>query len=118
MGISGPVSIFADYQKTFTFQISSDWNPTFQIAKLDSLYMRLHSNNCDVSSVLRAMTLLSAIPHLWDSISASILSSYTSISDLTWDIVHSAIQAEFYRWTNTTDATHNSGIPHRDKPSQ
>ena len=35
------------------FQISSNQNPTSQIAELDSLYMRLHRNNYDISLFLQ-----------------------------------------------------------------
>ena len=80
--------------------------------------MRLYENDCDISSVLRAITLLSTIPHLWNSISASILSSYMSIYNLTWNVVHSAIQVEFSKQTNTTNAACHSAILHRDKLSQ
>ena len=83
MRTPGPVLIFADYQRTITFQISSDWNPTFQVTELDFLYTRLCRNDYNILSVLRTITLLSAIPHSWDSISASIYSSHTSISNLT-----------------------------------
>jgi len=50
MGISGPASIFADYQRTITFQISGSQDLALQIAVLDSLYTRYCGNNCDVSS--------------------------------------------------------------------
>ena len=39
------MSVFANYQKTVIFQISSDQNPTSQITKSYSSYMRLYGNN-------------------------------------------------------------------------
>ena len=98
-------------------QIFDNQNSVLQIIKLNSLYMRLCRNSFDVSSILRVMTLLFAISHLWNSISIFIISSsYTSISNLTWNIVCSVIQAEFSRWTNTTDITYYSSIQYRNKP--
>ena len=73
METSSLASIFADYQRTITFQISGDQDPTSQIAELDFLYIRLCENKCDILSVLKAITLLFAIPHSWNFISASIL---------------------------------------------
>ena len=61
-GSSGPASVFADYQHTRHFQISGNSNPASQIAELDTLYIRLEKNKCNVLSFIRAMTLLSAIP--------------------------------------------------------
>ena len=86
--ISSSVLIFANYQRTIIFQISGDQDSTSQIAELDFLYMRLYRNDCDVSSVLRAMIFLFMISHLWNFISVSIFSSYMSISNLTWNIVY------------------------------
>ena len=83
-----PVLIFANYQRTIIFQISSDQDFTSQIAELDFLNMRLYGNDCDVFSVLRAMIFLSMISHLWKFIPVSILSSYMSMSNLTWDVVY------------------------------
>ena len=110
MEISGPASIFADYQRTITFQISGNQDPASQIAELDSLETKLHGNNCDIPFVLILITLLSAIPHSWDSISASILFSHTFVSNLILDVVYSVIQAKFFRQTNTTNATCYSSI--------
>ena len=97
MGIPSLASIFNNYQRTITFQISGDQDLILQITKLNSLYTRLYGNNCNISSVLRAMTLLSAIPYSWNYISISISFSYISISNLTWDVVCFAIQVEFSR---------------------
>ena len=55
MKMSDLISFFANYKRIIDFQISSDQNSTFQITKLDSLYIRLYRNNCDVSSTLRAI---------------------------------------------------------------
>ena len=48
MEISSLASIFADYQRTITFQISSDQDPALQIAELNFFYTRLCENNCNV----------------------------------------------------------------------
>ena len=92
--IPGLALVFTNYQRTITFQISDNQNPTFQITELDSLYTRLCRNNCDIPSVLRTIAFLSAISHSQDSISVSFLSSYTA---------------------NTTC---HSNIPYENKPSQ
>jgi len=59
-------SIFADYQRTITFQIFGDQDPASEIAELDFLYTRLCENNCNLPFVLKAMTLLFTIPHSWN----------------------------------------------------
>jgi len=58
----GPASVFVDYQCTRHFQISGNSDSASQIAELDTLYTRLEGNKCNVSSLIRAITLLSAIP--------------------------------------------------------
>ena len=113
--MSGSASIFTDYQRTIMFQISSDQDPAPQIAELDSFYIRLHENDYNVLSALGVITLLSTISHSQNSISASILFSHISISNLTWDIVHSAVQTKLFRWTNTVNATCHFDIPHGNK---
>ena len=64
MRISSSALIFANYKRTILFQIFSDQDLTFQITKLDSLCMRLHRNNCNVTSILKAMIFLFTISHL------------------------------------------------------
>ena len=81
-------------------------------------YMRLCRNSYDISFVTRAITLLFVIFYLWDSISISLLSSYISISNLTWNIVHSTIQAKFSRQTKTTNTAYYFDIPYKNKLSQ
>ena len=62
------------------------------------------------------MTLLSAIPQSWDNLAISILTSQTSLTQLTWDFISSAIQSEFsWRSTSAYTARH-SGIPRDDRP--
>ena len=91
MWMPGLLSIFTDYQRTITFQISSDQDSAFQIAKLDCLYIRLHRNNCNIPSFLRTMTFLSTIFYSWDSISTSVLFSHIFIFNLIWDVICSTI---------------------------
>jgi len=94
-GSPGPASVFADYQHTRHFQISGNSDPAPQIAELDTFYTRLEGNKCNVPSLICAMTLLSAIPQSWDNLATSILTSQTSLTQLTWDFVSSAIQSKF-----------------------
>jgi len=94
-GSPGPTAVFADYQHTRHFQISGNSNPAPQIAELNTLYTRLERNKCDVSSLVRAITLLFVIPQSWDNLATSILTSQTLLFQLTWDFVSSAIQSEF-----------------------
>jgi len=82
-GSSGPFSVFADYQHTRHFQISGNSDSAFQIAELDTLYTRLEGNKCNVPFLIRAITLLSAIPQSWDNLATSILTSQTSLTQLT-----------------------------------
>ena len=55
MEMSDLTSVFTNYKRIINFQISSDQNPTFQITELDSLYIRLYKNNCDIFSTLKAI---------------------------------------------------------------
>jgi len=115
-GSPGPASVFADYQCTRHFQISGNSDPALQITELDTLYTRLEGNKCNVPSLIRAMTLLSAIPQSWDNLATSILTSQTLLTQLTWDFVSSAIQSEF-SWRSTSSHTaHHSGVPRGDRP--
>jgi len=77
---SGPASVFADYQHTRHFQISRNHDPAPQIAELDTLYIRLKGNKCNVTSFIRAIILLSAIPQSWDNLATFILTSQTSLT--------------------------------------
>jgi len=54
-GSPGPASVFADYQCTRHFQISGNSDPAPQIAELDTLYIRLEGNKCNVLSLIHAM---------------------------------------------------------------
>ena len=90
-GSPGLASVFADYQRTRHFQISGNSDPAPQIAELDTLYTRLEENKCNVSFLIYAITLLSAIPQSWDNLAISILTSQTSLTQLTWDFVSLAI---------------------------
>ena len=112
----GPASVFADYQRTRHFQISGNSNPAPQIAELDTLYTRLKGNKCNVPSLIRAMTLLSAIPQSWDNLATSILTSQTSLTQLTWDFVSSAIQSEFSRRSTSAHTARHLGVPRGDRP--
>ena len=77
---SGPASVFVDYQHTRHFQISRNHDPAPQIAELDTFYIRLKRNKCNVPSLICAITLLSAIPQSWDNLATSILISQTSLT--------------------------------------
>jgi len=61
MGISSPMPVFANYQRTVIFQISSNQDFASQIAKLDSSYMRLYENNCDIPLSLQINDSLNSL---------------------------------------------------------
>lgn len=105
------VSVFADYQCTRHFQISGNSNPALQIAELNTLYTRLKRNKCNIPSLIRVITLLSAIPQSWDNLVTSILTSQTSLSQLTWDFVSLAIQSEFFQKSISTHTARYSDVP-------
>jgi len=115
-GFPGLASVFADYQHTRHFQISGNSNPAPQIAELNTLYTRLEGNKCNVLSLIRVMILLSTIPQFWDNLATSILTSQTSLTQLTWDFVSLAIQSEFFQRSTSTHTAHHSGIPKDDHP--
>jgi len=61
MGIPCSALIFAGYQRTIIFQISSDQNVVSQITKLNFPYMRLYKNNCDILLFLHIDNLLNSL---------------------------------------------------------
>ena len=99
------------------FQISGNSDPAPQIAELSTLYIRLEENKCNVSFLICAMTLLFAIPQSWDNLVIFILTSQTSLIQLTWDFVSSAIQSEFSQRLTSAHIAHHSGVPRGDHPS-
>ena len=62
------------------------------------------------------MTLLSAIPQSWDNLATSILTFQTSLTQLTWDFVSSAIQSEFFRRSTSAHTAWHSGVSRGDRP--
>jgi len=52
------VSVFADCQRTITFQISSDQDFASQITEFDFLCIRLYRNNCNIPLFLQIDDLL------------------------------------------------------------
>ena len=61
MKTSGLVLVFTNYQRIVIFQISSDQNSAFQIAKFNSSYIRLHGNNCDIPLFLQIDNSLNSL---------------------------------------------------------
>ena len=111
-----PASVFANYQHTRHFQISGNSDPASQIAELNTLYTRLEENKCNVPSLIHTMTLLSAIPQSQDNLATSILTFQTSLTQLTWDFVSSAIQSEFSQRLTSAHTACHLGIPRGDCP--
>jgi len=62
------------------------------------------------------MTLLSAISQSWDNLATSILTFQTSLTQLTWDFVSSAIQSEFSQRLTSAHTACHSDIPRGDRP--
>ena len=115
-GSPGPTSVFADYQHTRHFQISGNSNPAPQIAELNTLYTRLEGNKCNVPSLICTMTFLSAIPQSWDNLVTFIFTFQTSLTQLTWDFVSSAIQSEFSQRSTSAHTACHSDVPRGDRP--
>jgi len=61
MAISSLVLIFANYQRTIIFQISSNQNFVSQITKLNFSYIRLYKNNCNITLSLQIDKLLNSL---------------------------------------------------------
>ena len=64
MKTSGLVLVFTNYQRIVIFQISSDQNSAFQIAKFNSSYIRLHGNNCDIPLFLQIDNSLNSLTQI------------------------------------------------------
>jgi len=79
MEIPSLASIFVDYQRTITFQISGDQDPAPQIAELNFLYTRLCENNCDVLFWKQCLFYLQSLTHGTLFLPLSFSSIYTSL---------------------------------------
>ena len=93
-GVAGPSAIYALYMQTTNFRISGNKEPSAEIANLEMIYNRLSSCQVEIPALVRAMTLLGAIPEHW-KIASSFLAAKGSVSDVSYQAVRAAILQEY-----------------------
>ncbi|KAF5346351.1 hypothetical protein D9756_011612 [Leucocoprinus leucothites] len=104
-GIQGPASVYGNFVRAVSWSLPGNMDPAQSIAELESLFTRIEGATAQLPEVIRAMILLRAVPQGMETLAQSILANQTKMSQLTWDLVHSAIQAA---WSQkmTASASH------------
>ncbi|KAF5363977.1 hypothetical protein D9756_000022 [Leucocoprinus leucothites] len=92
-GIQGPASVYGDFVRAISWSLPGNMDPAQSIAELESLFTRIEGATARLPKVIRAMILLRAVPQGMETLAQSILANQTQMSQLTWDLVRSAIQA-------------------------
>ncbi|KAF5360562.1 hypothetical protein D9756_004458 [Leucocoprinus leucothites] len=92
-GVQGPASVYGDFVRAVSWTLPGNMDPAQSIAELESLFTRIEGATARLPEVIRAMILLRAVPQGMETLAQSILANQTQMSQLTWDLVRSAIQA-------------------------
>ncbi|KAF5351254.1 hypothetical protein D9756_008324 [Leucocoprinus leucothites] len=92
-GVQGPASVYGDFVRAVSWSLPANTDPAQSIAELESLFTRIEGATARLPEVIRAMILLRAVPQGMETLAQSILANQTQMSQLTWDLVRSAIQA-------------------------
>ncbi|KAF5348861.1 hypothetical protein D9756_009750 [Leucocoprinus leucothites] len=92
-GTQGPASVYGDFVRAVSWSLPGNMDPAQSIAELESLFTRIEGATARLPEVIRAMILLRAVPQGMETLAQSILANQTQMSQLTWDLVRSAIQA-------------------------
>ncbi|KAF5356944.1 hypothetical protein D9756_006374 [Leucocoprinus leucothites] len=92
-GVQGPASVYGDFVRAVSWSLPGNMDPAQSIAELESLFTRIEGATTRLPEVIRAMILLRAVPQGMETLAQSILANQTQMSQLTWDLVRSAIQA-------------------------
>ncbi|KAF5354224.1 hypothetical protein D9756_007005 [Leucocoprinus leucothites] len=89
----GPASVYGDFVCAVSWSLSGNMDLAQSIAELESLFTRIEGATARLPEVIRAMILLRAVPQEMETLAQSILVNQMQMSQLTWDLVRSAIQA-------------------------
>ncbi|KAF5364128.1 hypothetical protein D9756_000961 [Leucocoprinus leucothites] len=92
-GTQGPASVYGDFVRAVSWSLPGNMDLAQSIAELESLFTRIEGMTTRLPKVIRAMILLHAVLQGMETLVQSILANQTQMSQLTWDLVHSAIQA-------------------------
>ncbi|KAF5360493.1 hypothetical protein D9756_004525 [Leucocoprinus leucothites] len=92
-GVQGPASVYGDFVRAVSWSLPGNMDPAQSIAELESLFTRIEGATTQLPEVIRAMILLRAVPQGMETLAQSILANQMQMSQLTWDLVRSAIQA-------------------------
>ncbi|KAF5354047.1 hypothetical protein D9756_007217 [Leucocoprinus leucothites] len=92
-GTQGPASVYGDFIRAVSWSLPGNMDPAQSIAELESLFTRIEGATARLPKVICAMILLRAVPQGMETLAQSILANQTQMSQLTWDLVCSAIQA-------------------------
>ncbi|KAF5356999.1 hypothetical protein D9756_006405 [Leucocoprinus leucothites] len=92
-GTQGPASVYGNFVRAISWSLPGNMDPAQSIAELESLFTRIEGATMQLPEVIRAMILLRAVPQGMETLVQSILANQTQMSQLTWDLVRSAIQA-------------------------
>ncbi|KAF5361877.1 hypothetical protein D9756_002593 [Leucocoprinus leucothites] len=92
-GVQGPASVYGDFVRAVSWSLPGNMDPAQSIAELESLFTQIEGATARLPEVIRAMILLRAVPQGMETLAQSILANQTQMSQLTWDLVCSTIQA-------------------------
>ncbi|KAF5348104.1 hypothetical protein D9756_010795 [Leucocoprinus leucothites] len=92
-GVQGPASVYGDFVHAVSWSLPGNMDPAQSIAELESLFTQIEGATARLPKVIRAMILLHTVPQGMETLAQSILANQMQMSQLTWDLVRSAIQA-------------------------
>ena len=93
---TGISAIYQDYKAAIQIRVGMS-NPAKDITCLQTHFECLSANNAPISAYEQGMILLSAIPDEWDHVAAYYMQTYTSVVNMSFDVIRKAILAEFNR---------------------
>ena len=117
---TGISAIYQDYKAAIGIRVGMS-NPAKDITRLQTHFECLSANNAPVSAYEQGMILLSAIPDKWDHVAAYYVQTCTSVANVSFNVIHKAILAEFDRSSGShPDQSHVadkiSAIKQKGKP--
>ncbi|KXN88451.1 Glutathione S-transferase F11, partial [Leucoagaricus sp. SymC.cos] len=111
-GICTTSGIYSDYQKTLTFRIDPNIEPSMQLAYLEDLYQTLQSGTPTIiiPPFICAMNLLNAVPLEWNSLVSTFFQTH-DVTTTTFNNVHNTITTE---WTfHLAQKAHLASMSHQ-----
>ncbi|KAF5360987.1 hypothetical protein D9756_005144 [Leucocoprinus leucothites] len=110
-GVQGPASVYGDFIRAVSWSLPGNMDPAQSIAELESLFTRIEGTTARLPKVICAMILLRTVPQGMETLVQSILANQTQMSQLTWDLVRSTIQAAWSQkmTASASRAGHSNG---------